>query len=345
MAAESRNETASLRLRALEEALRTDAHEFDFFQAVRLLRLLRPEQEGVGDFALPAQEAVRFTTNPSLAFPPGEVQELTWEPDAQPKLEVNFLGLVGNQGVLPLHYSRLVQTMDREGDNALRAFLDIFQHRLTSLFYRAMEKGRFYAPFERGEADPVSARLLELLGLKNKTVRGLLDVPDDDFLFYAGLLGLQQRNAAALERILQDYFEVPARVEEFVGGWYTLSEEAQVRLEDEPNELSPCLGEQTVVGVEFWDPQARVRIKIGPLSRDRYEDFLPGRESHRALRTLTTFFSNEQFDFELQLILAREDVPPVVLGVEPEGATPLGWSTWVRTRPFHRDADETILIL
>jgi type VI secretion system protein ImpH len=345
MAAESRNQTASLRLRGLEDALRTDPHEFDFFQAVRLLRLLRPEQEGVGTFALPSQEAVRFTTNPSLAFPPGEVQELTWEPDAQPKLEVNFLGLVGNQGVLPLHYSRLVLAMDREGDNPLRAFLDIFQHRLTSLFYRAMEKGRFYAPFEREEADPVSARLLELLGLKNRMLRGLLDVPDDDLLFYAGLLGLQQRNAAALERILQDYFEVPAQVEEFVGGWYTLSEDAQVRLDDEPDELSPRLGEQTVVGVEFWDPQARVRIRIGPLSRDRYEEFLPGGRCHQPLRTLTTFFSNGQFDFELQLILAREDVPSVVLGAEPADVTPLGWSTWIQTRPFRRDADETILIL
>ncbi len=345
MATESRNETTPLELRELEEALRTDAQSFDFFQVVRLMRLLRPRHEGVGEFAIPTEETIRFSANPSLAFPPGEVQNLAWEGDEQPTLEVNFFGLVGNQGVLPLHYSRQVRAMDREETNPLRAFLDIFQHRLTSFFYRAMEKGRFYAPFERGEVDPVSTRLLELIGLRNKDLRGRLEVPDEDLLFYSGLLGLQQRNAAALQRILEDYFQVPAEIEQFVGGWYTLTEESQVRLDDEMNEFSPRLGEQTVVGDEFWDPQARVRVKIGPLPRTRYDDFLPGGESHRALKTLTTFFSDGQFDFELQLILAKEDVPPVVLGVESESTTPLGWCTWIQTRPFDRDADQTTLTL
>jgi len=248
MASESRPDTPPLELDELEEALRADAHSFDFFQVVRLLRLLRPEREGVGGFALPSEEAVRFTSNPGLGFPAGEVQELSWEPRGEPRLEVNFMGLVGNQGVLPLHYSRLVLSMDREGSNPLRTFLDIFQHRLVSLFYRAMEKGRFYVPFERGEEDPVSSRLMELMGLGSPAVRGKMKVPDDDLLFYAGLLGLHQRNAASLERIIQDYFEVPARVEQFLGGWYSLSTESQCRLDEEVDEFSPRLGEHTVVG-------------------------------------------------------------------------------------------------
>jgi type VI secretion system protein ImpH len=345
MATESRPETTPLELKNLEEALRTDATSFDFFQAVRLLHLLRPQQKGVGGFAIPSEESVRFSANPSLAFPPGEVQDLTWKPDDQPRLEVNFFGLVGNQGVLPLHYTRMVQAMEREDSNPLRDFLDIFQHRLTSLFYRAMEKGRFYALFERGDKDPISSRLKELIGLRNESLGGLLDLPDDDLLFYAGLLGVQQRNAAALQRILADYLQVPAQIEQFVGGWYQLSEASQVRLDDEEGTFSPRLGEQTVVGDEFWDPQARVRIKIGPLHRDRYEDFLPGGQGHKALKTITTFFSDGQFDFEVQLILAKEDVPPVVLGAEDGDATPLGWCSWIRTRPFDRDADETTLTL
>ena len=345
MASESRPDTPPLGLDGLEEALRADAHSFDFFQVVRLLRLLHPEREGVGKFSLPSEEVVRFTTNPSLAFPAGEVQEVTWEATGTPRVEVNFMGLVGNQGVLPLHYSRLVQSMDREASNPLRTFLDIFQHRLVSLFYRAMEKGRFFVLFERGEKDPVSSRLMELMGLGSPTLRSRMEVPDDDLLFYGGLLGPHQRNAASLERMIQDYFDVPASVEQFVGGWYSLSAESQCRLDEEVDDSSPRLGEHTVVGDEIWDPQARVRIRIGPISRDRYEDFLPRGRAHKALRALTTFFSDGQYDFELQLILAREDVPPVVLGAEQEGATPLGWCTWIRTRPFERDADETTLTL
>jgi type VI secretion system protein ImpH len=258
-------------------------------------------------------------------------------------MTVNFMGLVGNSGVLPHHYSRRVLAEGKKGRGPLRDFLDIFQHRLVSLFYRAWEKARFFVPFERGERDPVSARLFDLVGLQTETLRGRLGVPDEDLLFYAGLLGLQQRNAASLERIIEDYLQVPVEVQQFVGSWYPLNEESQCRLDDEVDEMTPGLGEHTVVGDEIWDPQARVRLRIGPLSRDRYEDFLPGGAAHGPLKTLTTFVSDDQFDFEAQLVLNREDVPPVVLGGEDGSATPLGYSTWIRTRPFIRDADETIL--
>ncbi len=100
-----------------------------------------------------------------------------------------------------------------------------------------------------------------------------------------------------------------------------------------------------MVGDEIWDPQARVRVRIGPLSRERFNEFLPGGEGHRALSAFTDFFGRGELDFEVQLVLARDDVPPVILGGEGDEVTPLSWCTWIRTRPFTRDADETTLTL
>jgi predicted component of type VI protein secretion system len=55
-------------------------------------------------------------------------------------------------------------------------------------------------------------------------------------------------------------------------------------------------------------------------------------------------FSHDQFDVEVQLVLEQEAVPGCVLGGDgPE--QPLGWSTWVRTRPLDHHADDTILTL
>ncbi len=345
MGSQGRPETAPVGTTDLADEVRRDANSFGFFQAVRLLRLLSPEREGVGGFAPPADEAVRFSSVPDLGFPAGEIKEISEHLQGQPLLEVTFMGLVGNSGVLPLHYSRLVLSEEKQGKRALRDFLDIFQHRLVSLFYRAWEKGRFFIPFERGEADPVSARLRDLLGLALPQLRGHIGIPDEDLLFYAGLLGIQQRSAVGLERLIGDYLQVPVEVEQFIGSWYPLSQESQCRLDDEMDDNSPRLGEHTVVGDEIWDPQAKVRIRIGPLRRAQYEEFLPGGEGHRKMKALTQFFGDGQFDFEMQLVLAREDVPSMVLGGTGGDETPLGWCSWIRTGPFDRDADETTLTL
>jgi len=170
-------------------------------------------------------------------------------------------------------------------------------------------------------------------------------VPAEDLLFYAGLLGLQQRNAVSLQRIIEDYLQVSVEIQQFIGSWYPLNEESQCRLDDEVDDTSPRLGEHTVVGDEIWDPQARVRLRIGPLSREKYEEFLPGGRAHDKLRALTSFYCDGQFDFEAQLVLKKEQVPPVVLGGDDDQATSLGLCTWIRTHPFARDADETTFTL
>jgi type VI secretion system protein ImpH len=81
------------------------------------------------------------------------------------------------------------------------------------------------------------------------------------------------------------------------------------------------------------------------LARAAYQAFLPGGSAHRALRELTRLFGGEAFEFELQLVLARDEVPACVLGPDEGEALPLGWNTWIRTVPFGRDPADTVLPL
>jgi len=346
MGTESGTPSADLRPAPWEEALDDAPESFTFFQAVRLLHRRFPDRRRIGEFAHPSQEVVRFSVNPSLAFPAGDIQNLRLDPEAPPELQVNFMGLVGHMGVLPVQYSLLIdERAAAEGDpEAFRDFLDIFHHRMISLFYKAWERSHFWVAFERGEEDPFTSRLLDLVGLGLGDLRQRMGLRDEALLFYAGLLGSQHRSAVALEQLLEDQFQVPVAVEQFVGGWYGLSAQSRCRLDDDEG-LGGSLGEGTVVGEEVWDPHARVRIRVGPLSRDRYDEFLPGGSAHGDLREMTRFFSDEQFDFEVQLILDRNDVPGIVLGEEAERALPLGWCTWIRTRPLSRDADETTFMI
>ena len=104
------------------------------------------------------------------------------------------------------------------------------------------------------------------------------------------------------------------------------------------------LGGGAVAGDEVWDQQGRVRIRIGPLVRRQYDEFLPGGASYDALKALTRFFGNDQFDFEIQLVLARDEAPVCQLDPD-EVALPLGWATWLRTAPLDRDPDDALFAL
>ncbi|MGN6392878.1 MAG: type VI secretion system baseplate subunit TssG [Gemmatimonadales bacterium] len=329
---------------ALEDEVRERATAFDFFQAVRVLERLLPERSPVGRFGEPRDEIARFTVNPDIAFPASEIYALDLPPNGgQARMAINFLGLTGPEGVLPYAYSELIMERVRARDTALRDFLDLFHHRLVSLFYAAWEKYRFEVAHERDRRDLLTQHLKDLIGLGVEGLQHRLAIRDEALVFYAGLLGPGQRSAAALEQLIADYFGVPTQVEQFVGGWYRLADENQcaVGLDDDASEQ---LGGGAVVGDEVWDPPARIRIRLGPLTRRQYDQFLPGAAAHEPLRTLTRFFSGDQVDFEVQLVLVRDEVPGCMLGA-PEPGTPLGWCTWMRSRPFSRDPDDTVLTL
>jgi type VI secretion system protein ImpH len=103
------------------------------------------------------------------------------------------------------------------------------------------------------------------------------------------------------------------------------------------------LGAGALLGDEVWDPNSKARIVIGPLAIDRYREFLPGGDAYRHLRALTRFFSDEQVEFEVKLILRRDDIPPIALGGEERAR--LAWSTWLSGDRLGRDASDTVLAL
>lgn len=327
----------------IEALLRERPHAFGFFQAVRLLERLFPERALVGEYHDPATEVVRFGVPTELAFPPNEIRALTLSDEGPPSMLVNFFGVTGPQGVLPHAYTLLAQERARAGDHALADFLDLFHHRLLSLFYRAWRKYRFTVAREDGAKDGLHAHLLDLVGMGLEGDRNRMPFPDEALVFRAGLLAPQPRSAAALVQLLRDFFGVPAALDEFVGGWFRLEEGDRCTVAEDHDGPANALGGGAVLGDEIWDPQARVRVRLGPLDRERYEAFLPDGAAHRELEALVRFFTHDQFECEVQLVLAGTDVPGVQLG--RDAGQRLGWTTWIRSAPRHDDADDTVLTL
>lgn len=327
----------------LEERLHEEPFRFQFFQAVRLLEQLLSKREPVGRFVAPAKEAVRFKVHQSLAFPASDIQGLEFPENGPPQMTVNFMGLTGPNGVLPIAYTVMMLERMRAGDTSLQAFFDLFNHRSISLLFRAWEKYRFTIAYERGDRGGFTQYLLDLIGIGTPGLQDRQAVQDDSLLFYGGLLSQRPRSAQALKQIVSDYFEVPVEIEQFLGSWYRLDEETQCCLDVSQPDVSERVGEGAVVGDEVWDPHARVRVKLGPLSLEKYLDFLPNGSAYEPLRAITRFFSNDEFDFEIQLILKKDNVPFCKLGEEGDEAPQLGWVTWMKFGLMDRNPQDTIL--
>jgi type VI secretion system protein ImpH len=323
----------------VRQQLFTEGYRFDFFQAVRLLERLDPSREPVGGDGPPPREVVRFRTRVSLEFPASQIHEIRESPEGMPEMTVAFFGMTGPLGLLPQPYTELLIDRTRHQDRALWEFLDLFHHRLISLFYRAWEKYRFPIAYERSRRDPFTEYLFDLIGMGTRGLAGRLRVPDQGLLLYAGLIAQKPHSAAAIASILRHQFAAPARVEQFCFQWLPLEPEYRARL----GESNSALGRSLVVGERIRNAQSKFRVRLGPLTLQRFLAFLPNGDSFSALGDLTRFLAGSEYDFDVQLVLAASQVPRCILSSNPEAPPLLGWTTWMTTRGLSEDASSVVL--
>jgi type VI secretion system protein ImpH len=331
----------------VEEALFDRGFEFDFFQAVRLLRRLYPARKPVGASARPWEETVRFGAWLSLAFPASSVDfiERPAGPDQPPRMTVTFLALTGIQGVLPIVYTERLLAQKAAEESPLADFLDLFNHRLVSLFYRAWQKHRFPVLYESAAIEgPVpdlfTQALFDLVGLGTNGLRGRMQVVDESLLRYAGLIAQRPHSASALQSILRDYFGIPVQIDQCLGSWYELEECDRLFLA--PDLERNQLGVGAFIGDKVWDQQSRFRLRLGPVDFDRFRDFLPGRRGILQLVEVTRYLVGQALAFDVQLILRAAEVPDPRLTDTGPAALQLGWSSWLKTSPFQQHAADAV---
>ena len=331
---------------SLRETLFEQGYRFDFFEAVRVLERVCADRQAVGRGAAPDKEIVRFRSQVSLTFPASAIHELTHSEDGQPEMTVAFMGLAGVLGVLPRHYTEMILERVRQKDFTLRDFLDLFNHRFISLFYRAWEKYRFPVAYERAVStkdrfDPFSLAVFDLMGMGTKGLRERLRLDGETLLFYAGLLAQKPHSASALEALLGDYFEAPVKTEQFIGQWLVLSTEQRSQLTSADSDRG-CIG-SAILGSRFWNQQAKFSLRIGPLNFARFRQFLPREKLLDEMLQLTHLFVGQELDFEVQLVLKAAEVPQCRLGKPDAAALRLGWSSWLKTKEFSRDAADAVI--
>ena len=351
---------------------------FDFYQAVRVLEYRRRERRGDEPAPVGAVghddadgELVRFRAQVSLSFPAAAISELREQAldggnaaaPSPPEMAVTFLGLTGPSGVLPRHYTELLVQRVRQKDSSLRDFLDIFNHRLISLFYRAWEKYRLSIGYERSQLDDparqpdlVTRGLYCLVGMGTAGLRRRLDLDDEAFVFFSGHFAHYPRSSSALECALEDYLEMPVRVQQCQGQWLTLERDDQAVMPSprEPQGRNNQLGVNLVVGIRVWDVQSKFRLRIGPLTWRQFCSLMPNGDTLRPLCQFTRTYAGLALDFDVQPVLHPHEVWPargpndpggVRLSAGLEDGPYLGWNTWMPSETRDHPADDAVFLL
>ena len=360
MATEDRAEAYTLINRLYERP-----YSFHFYQAVRRLECVHPRQPAIGHSVRPAQDPVRFSQEPSLAFAPATISQLQFGSQGRPpRLFVAFMGLLGPHGPMPLHLTEHARQREIAGDHTLARFLDLFNHRMVSLFYRAWACNQQAIHYERGalrdapaaappDAAPLARRrgpspvrrdgdrfaiyIGSLFGVGMPSVRHRDAAPDVAKLHYSGRLVCHTRHAEGLQAILQDYFRIEARIEEFFGQWIDLPPDCRCRLGETPR--TGAVGRTAIVGSRIWDCQQKFRIIFGAMTLADYERMLPGGRSLDRLVAWVRNYIGDELTCDVQLILQKQEVPQIQMGAFGR----LGWTTWLSSKPFDHDADDLVL--
>ena len=342
MAAESGREAAAVAPQELAERVYEDPAAFDFLQVVRILRDLAPKglAEVLGDD--PSLEFVRFSSPPSLDFPAADVVGLRPASESRPvpTVEVSFLGLAcgASLGSLPSPYITLILEQEDDREHGLHDFLDLFNHRLVALHWAARAKHEPLLQLESGGGffeDCLSA----IAGLGTDGLRGRVRFDDRSLLARAGLIAMSPLPASALEGLLQSYFDVPFTLEQFVPETHRMLEEDRSRL----GRSNTVLGEELYLGEYIVLCQSRFRLEIGPLDWEQHQSFFADGESFQSLLDLLAVVVPSDQDFEIRLVLDREEVPPLQLAHDPQPSARLGWSTWLFSDHHPTDRNDASL--
>jgi len=313
-----------------------DANEpwrYDLFTLLRWIERERPDRPRIGTAVHRSGDIASLGQDPFLAFPASNVARASERQDGRLDVAVQFLGLLGPQGAMPLSVTEEAYHWAIAGDDAFARFLDIFNNRFLQLFFRAWADARPITHRDRPGEDRFLSYVGSVVGLGLVAGEAGDSVPTIAKAGYAGLLSARVKSASRLRSFLSGLFDVAVTVKEFVPTALSLAPEDQSRL----GAQNSALGIDLMAGSSVLTFDEKVRISVTVDSLEDYESFLPAGPDAVRLADAIAFYLGEELDWDVELALPTAVAPPVRLGV----AGRLGWTGWIN--PQHGGQTAAVL--
>jgi len=257
-------------------------------------------------------------------------------------VKASMAGLLGPLGAMPPSYNELVMREERNRAHGLSSFFDLFTSRLAELFADASEKYRLarrlrWSPDRNGNT--FIKTLFSLAGFGTARLKERVCPDDELILRFSGFFAARTRNAVNLQAMLQEFSGLPVAIELFKGRWLSILESERSRM-GQPQGVQ--LGVNSTAGAAIHDFGGSFRVVIGPVDYEDYRALSPGSANIDALFALTRLYVDPSLDFDVQVVLKKEDIPFCQLG---EGGDPprLGWNSWARVAVADRDSGDAVI--
>jgi type VI secretion system protein ImpH len=305
---------------------------FDFFNVLRRFERENGQKPRIGDSATLGDEFLVVTQNPYMEFPASTLEEAGLDAAGRVRLVARFLGMFGPQGALPLTTTEESYLWLLERDDAFPRFVDIFQRRFLSLFFRAWADARPIAQNDRPAEDRFRTYLGAMIGVGTPPYRDADTISDFAKMEFAGLIAPKAKSASRLRSFIAGLFGVKVEVDEFVGSWLSFDKHECSQLGASQSRL----GADCILGSSMFSVSEKFRMRIFVKTIAQYEQFLPGADLAQQVGDAVFLYLGEEFDWDMELAIPAGEITPVRLG---KGAR-LGWTGWMA--PNWSKTDETM---
>lgn len=231
----------------------------------------------LGEDGIPKQEALCFKTIHSLGFSLDSTRAINNEEEGPSRYEyfVSFMGLLGAQGVLPQHYIKLSLERIKKGDFALSEFIGLFEHRLISLYFKALGKYKLPVQFQDNNGDEHDNFSRALNSFANASGHNPAQ------LYYSGHYARRNRPAINLQSLLAELLGVKVVVESMQGSWLPIRE--QDRCRTGRNGRNHHLGSGVILGKRYWDIQSTIVIALYDIDMSVFQSLQADKPAYRLL--------------------------------------------------------------
>lgn len=336
------------------EQITADPAGFSLFNTLRFVDAKYKASPKIGEANKSSDEHIMLRQKPSMSFANTSLSQFVPANDEYSKDQLYNLsfGLFGPMGALPYHLTEHAHSREHHfSDPTFAHFADIFHHRMISLFYRAEANIQPCIEMDRPDENSFDLLIGALSGLaqlnSTEVEKKLLDEQIDktsqsihehkwDRLHRSGLFSLATRPADGLKSLITDFLQLPVNIEQLTGGWLQLESEDQFNIGIFSNNNQ--LGFNTNLGEKVFDAQHKFTVKIGPLNRKDFYRLLPNSQLFQQLREMIRLYSNDEYDWDIELELKSHHVPQFQLGMQSQ----LGWTTWAGSPT--QIADQKVLL-